>query len=66
MLRIHYLYHMCKAAADVSAGWYAVVNGQKNIGLVENFNYFPGRGISRWSVGGAMERWAGDIFARTL
>ena len=54
MLRIHYLYHMCKAAADVSAGWYAVVNGQKNIGLVESFKYFRTRNIRmerRWNSG---------------
>jgi len=42
MLRIHYLYRVGKIGADSSAGWYAVVNGQKNIGLVENFKYFPG------------------------
>ncbi len=42
MLRIHYLYRVGKVGADSSAGWYAVVNGQKNICLVENFKYFPG------------------------
>jgi hypothetical protein len=42
MLRIHYLYRVGKIAADSNAGWYAVVNGQKNLGLVENFKYFPG------------------------
>jgi len=42
MLRIHYLYRVGKVAADSNAGWYAVVNGQKNICLVENFKYFPG------------------------
>jgi hypothetical protein len=42
MLRIHYLYRVGKIAADSNAGWYAVVNGQKNICLVENFKYFPG------------------------
>jgi hypothetical protein len=42
MLRIHYLYRVGKIAADSNRGWYAVVNGQKNIGLVETFKYFPG------------------------
>jgi hypothetical protein len=42
MLRIHYLYRVGKTGADSSAGWFAVVNGQKNIGFVENFKYFPG------------------------
>jgi hypothetical protein len=54
MLRVHYLYHMCKAAADVSAGWYAVVNGQKNIGFVENFTYFPGE---EYPDGASVEQW---------
>jgi hypothetical protein len=43
MLKIHYLYRVGKIGADSSAGWYAVVNGQKNIGLVENFTFFPGQ-----------------------
>ena len=57
MLKVHYLYRVCKAAADSSAGWYAVVNGQKNIGLVENFKYFPdqeypdGASIETWNDG---------------
>lgn len=42
MLRIHYLYRVGKIAADSNAGWYAVVNGQKSLCLVENFKYFPG------------------------
>lgn len=42
LLKIHYLYRVGKIGADSSAGWYAVVNGQKNIGFVENFKYFPG------------------------
>ena len=42
MLRIHYLYRVGKVAADSSAGWYAVVNGQKSIGFVESFKTFPG------------------------
>ncbi len=42
MLRIHYLYRVGKIAADSDAGWFAVVNGQKNICFVENFKYFPG------------------------
>jgi Domain of unknown function (DUF4380) len=41
MLRIHYQYHVGKVAADASAGWYAVENGQKNISLLETFKYFP-------------------------
>ncbi len=41
MLRIHYLYRVGKIAADSDRGWYAVVNGQKNICFVENFKYFP-------------------------
>jgi hypothetical protein len=41
MLRIHYLYRVGKVAADSDAGWYAVVNGQKDICLVENFKHFP-------------------------
>ena len=54
MLRIHYLYRVCKAAADSSAGWYAVVNGQKNIGLVENFKYFPDQ---EYPDGASVEQW---------
>lgn len=42
MLRVHYLYRVGKIAADSDRGWYAVVNGQKNICLVENFKHFPG------------------------
>ncbi len=42
MLRIHYLYRVGKVGADSNAGWFAVVNGQKNIGFVETFKYFPG------------------------
>ena len=45
---------MCKAAADSSAGWYAVVNGQKNIGLVENFKYFPDQ---EYPDGASVETW---------
>ncbi len=40
MLRVHYLYRVGKVGADSSAGWYAVVNGQKNIAYIENFKYF--------------------------
>ncbi len=54
MLRIHYLYHLSKSAADCSAGWYAVVNGQKNIGLVENFEYFPNE---EYPDGASVEQW---------
>ncbi|MFB3920650.1 MAG: DUF4380 domain-containing protein [Terriglobia bacterium] len=42
MLRIHYLYRVGKIGADSDAGWFAIVNGQKQIGLVENFKFFPG------------------------
>ncbi len=42
MLRIHYLYRVGKVALDSNAGWYAVVNGQKNTCLIETFKYFPG------------------------
>jgi hypothetical protein len=54
ILRIHYMYWMCKAAADASAGWYAVVNGQKNIGFVENFKYFPDQ---EYPDGASVEQW---------
>ena len=54
MLKIHYLYRVGKIAADSSAGWYAVVNGQKNIGYVENFQYFPGM---EYPDGGSVESW---------
>jgi hypothetical protein len=54
MLQVHYMYRMCKAAADSSAGWYAVVNGQKNIGLVENFKYFPDQ---EYPDGASVEQW---------
>jgi len=43
MLRIHYAYRVGKVAADTSAGWYAVVNGQKDTCLVESFKNFPGQ-----------------------
>jgi len=57
MLKIHYLYRVGKMGADSSAGWYAVVNGQKNIGFVENFRFFPGEeypddaSIESWNNG---------------
>ena len=54
MLRIHYLYRVGKVAADSDAGWYAVVNGQKNTGLVETFTYFPGR---EYPDGASVESW---------
>jgi hypothetical protein len=54
MLRVHYLYRVGKAAADSSAGWYAVVNGQKNIGFVESFKYFPDR---EYPDGASVETW---------
>ena len=66
MLKIHYLYRVCKAAADSSAGWYAVVNGQKNIGLVENFKYFPDQEYPDGASVETMERRARDYFTRAL
>ena len=54
MLRIHYLYRVGKIAADSDRGWYAVVNGQKDIGLVENFKYFPGM---EYPDGASVESW---------
>jgi hypothetical protein len=54
MLRVHYMYHVGKAAVDDSAGWYAVVNGQKNLGLVESFKYFPER---EYPDGASVETW---------
>ena len=67
MLRIHYLYRVGKVAADSNAGWYAVVNGQKNICLVETFKYFPGAeypdnaSVESWNDGpGAISRGAFD------
>jgi hypothetical protein len=57
LLQVRYLYWVCKAAADSSAGWYAVVNGQRNTGLVENFRYFAdqeypdGASIETWNDG---------------
>jgi hypothetical protein len=54
MLRIHYLYRVGKIAADSDRGWYAVVNGQKDIGLVENFKYFPGMD---YPDGASIESW---------
>lgn len=57
LLRIHYLYRVGKVGLDSSAGWMAIVNGQKNIGLVENFDYFPEReypdraSVEEWNDG---------------
>ncbi len=67
MLHIHYLYRVGKMAADSDRGWYAVVNGQKNICFVENFRYFPGMeypdnaSIEAWNDGpGTISRVAWD------
>jgi hypothetical protein len=54
MLRIHYLYRVGKIAADSDSGWYAVVNGQKNLGLVENFKFYPGL---EYPDGASLESW---------
>lgn len=57
LLRIHYLYRVGKVGLDSSAGWMAIVNGQKRIGLVENFDYFPERdypdraSVEEWNDG---------------
>ena len=67
MLRIHYLYRVGKIGADSDRGWYAVVNGQKNICLIENFKYFPGAeypdnaSVESWNDGpGTISRRAFD------
>jgi hypothetical protein len=54
MLRIHYLYRAGKIGADSDRGWYAVVNGQKNICLVERFRYFPG---AQYPDNASVESW---------
>lgn len=54
MLRIRYLYRVGKIGADSNAGWYAVVNGQKNICLVEDFKFFPGE---EYPDGSSVESW---------
>jgi hypothetical protein len=54
MLQVHYLYRVGKAAADTDRGWYAVVNGQKSIGFVENFTPFPEK---EYPDGAAVETW---------
>lgn len=57
MLRVHYAYRVGKVAADSNAGWYAVVNGQKDTCMVETFKYFPGQeypdnaSIESWNDG---------------
>lgn len=70
MLHIHCLYRVGKVAADSDAGWYAVVNGQKNICFVENFKYFPGMeypdnaSVEEWNDGpGTISR---DSWDQTL
>ncbi len=67
MLRVHYLYRVGKMAADSDAGWFAVVNAQKNICFVENFKYFPGAeypdnaSVESWNDGpGVISRGAFD------
>lgn len=54
LLRVHYLYRVGKVAVDSDRGWFAVVNGQKNIGLVESFAPFPGR---EYPDGASVESW---------
>jgi hypothetical protein len=67
LLKIHYLYRVGKIGADSSAGWMAVVNGQKNIALVENFDYHPEQAypdqasVEEWNDGpGTVSRTAFD------
>lgn len=67
LLRVHYLYRVGKVVADSNAGWYAVVNGQKQIAYVENFKYFPGQAypdnatVESWNDGpGTISRVAFD------
>jgi Domain of unknown function (DUF4380) len=67
LLRIHYLYRVGKVGVDSSAGWLAIVNGQKDIGLVENFKHFPDRdypdrsSVEAWNDGpGIISRTAFD------
>jgi Domain of unknown function (DUF4380) len=54
MLRVHYLYRVGKVAADSDAGWYAVVNGQKNTCLVETFKYLSGE---KYPDNASVESW---------
>ena len=54
MLGIHYLYRVGKVAVDSSAGWYALVNGQKDLGLIETFRYSP---TSDYPDGASVESW---------
>ncbi len=57
MRRVHYLYRAGKIGVDSNAGWYAVVNGRKNIAYVETFKYFPelsypdGASVETWNNG---------------
>lgn len=67
LLRIHYLYRVGKVGLDSSAGWMAIVNGQKGIGLVENFDYSPDRdypdraSVEEWNDGpGTISRTSWD------
>ena len=67
LLKIHYLYRVGKVGVDSNAGWMAVVNGQKNVGFVENFDYFPEReypdqaSVEEWNDGpGVVSRTAFD------
>ena len=54
LLRVHYLYRVGKVGLDASAGWLAVVNGQKNVAIVENFPYFADR---EYPDGASVEAW---------
>ncbi len=54
LLRIHYQYRVGRVAADSSQGWFAVVNGQKNIAYIENIPYFPDR---EYPDGASVESW---------
>lgn len=54
LLRVRYLYRVGKVGLDSSAGWLAIVNGQKNAAIIENFPYFPDR---EYPDGASVEAW---------
>jgi hypothetical protein len=54
MLRVHYRYQVGKVAADSNAGWFAIVNGQKRLTLIETFKYFPNR---KYPDNASIESW---------
>ena len=54
LLHAHYLYQVGKISVDSDAGWYAVVNSQKNTCFVENFKFFTSE---EYPDGGSVESW---------